>query len=65
MPGAAISESRAVLCLFCIFLVPLAISGIAIINAGLGRSHSAGHALLTSISVFAVAAGAYDFDLTP
>ncbi len=59
MPGVPISESRAVLCLFCIFLVPLAISGIALVNAGLGRSHSAAHALLTSMCLFAVATGVY------
>ena len=59
MPGVPISESRAILCLFCIFLVPLAISGIALVNAGLGRSHSAAHALLTSMCLFAVATGVY------
>jgi len=47
------------LCLIFIFLVPLAPAGLALINAGLGRSRSAAHAMLVSLAVMAVAALAY------
>src|SRR5690348_6135343 len=42
-----------------ILLVPFAVAGLALINTGLGRSRSAAHALLMSLCIFAVAAGAY------
>ena len=48
-------------CTFCIFLVPLAIAGLAIINTGLGRSRSAAHAMLASLCVVATAAIVYLF----
>ena len=48
-----------VLCLFFIFLAPLAPAGISLINTGLGRSRSAAHAMLASLCVIAVAAIAY------
>jgi len=48
-----------VLCLFFIFLVPLAAAGLTLINAGLGRSRSAAHAMLAALCVMAVAAIAY------
>ena len=47
------------LCFLFSLLVPLAGAGIALINAGLGRSRSAAHAMLASLSVIAVAALAY------
>jgi len=47
------------LCLFFVFLVPLAPAGLALINTGLGRSRSAAHAMLASLSVMAVAAIVY------
>jgi Amt family ammonium transporter len=47
------------LCLFFIFLVPLAAAGLTLINAGLGRSRSAAHAMLAALCVMAVAAIAY------
>ena len=43
------------LCLIFISLVPLAISGLALINAGLGRSRSAAYAMTSSLCVIAVA----------
>jgi ammonium transporter, Amt family len=46
-------------CFFCTLLVPLAGAGLALINAGLGRSRSAAHAMLASLSVIAVAALVY------
>jgi len=48
-----------ILCLFFIFLVPMAPAGLALINTGLGRSRSAAHAMLASLCVMAVAAIAY------
>jgi len=50
-----------VLCLFFVFLVPLAAAGLSLINTGLGRSRSAAHAMLASLCVMAVAAIAYSF----
>jgi Amt family ammonium transporter len=45
--------------LFSIFLVPLAAAGLALMNVGLGRSRSAGHMMMASLSALAVAALAY------
>jgi Amt family ammonium transporter len=42
-----------------ILLVPFAVAGISLINAGLGRSRSAAHTMLASLCIFAVAAGVY------
>jgi Amt family ammonium transporter len=49
----------AALCAVCILLVPLAGAGLALINAGLGRSRNAAHAMMSSLCVLAVAAVAY------
>ncbi len=46
-------------CVFSILLVPLAGTGLALINSGLGRSRSAAHTLMASLCVMAVAAVAY------
>ena len=54
-----LSESALTLCILCIVLVPLTIAGLALINAGLGRSHSAAHVMLASLCVFAVSASVY------
>lgn len=51
--------STAVLATICVLLVPLAIAGISLINAGLGRSRSAAHAMAGSLCVFAVATVVY------
>ena len=59
MPVRPFSEATFALTLFCVALIPLAVAGIALVNTGLGRSHSAAHAMLASLSVFAVAAGVY------
>src|SRR5208337_956575 len=42
----ALTELATVACLFFIFLTPLAAAGLALINAGLGRSHSAAHIMM-------------------
>jgi len=59
MPAAALPEASTILCIFLIFLVPFAIAGLALINTGLGRSHSAAHTMLASLCIFAVAFGVY------
>lgn len=59
MTSPALSETTVALCSLLILLVPLAIVGLALINTGLGRSHSAAHTLLASLSAFAIAAGVY------
>lgn len=43
------------LCLGFILLVPFAIAGLALVNAGLGRSRSAAHAMTTALSGVAIA----------
>ena len=47
------------LCFLLILLVPLAGAGLALINAGLGRSRSAAHAMLASLCAVSVAAIVY------
>jgi ammonium transporter, Amt family len=59
MPASRLSETATVACLFFIFLVPLAWAGISLINAGLGRSRSAGHMMMAAISTVSVAAIVY------
>jgi len=56
-PG--LSDVTQALCVVLIVLVPLAAAGLALINAGLGRSRSAAHAMLASLLVMAVAVLAY------
>ena len=50
-----LSDMAQALCGALVLLVPLAGAGLALMNAGLGRSRSAAHAMLSSISVIAVA----------
>ncbi|MBZ5503642.1 MAG: hypothetical protein LAN59_15645 [Acidobacteriia bacterium] len=61
MPARAslMPDTTAVLCLLFIFLVPFAAAGLALINAGLGRSRSAAHSMMSSLCVLSVAALAY------
>ncbi len=47
------------LCFLLALLAPLAGAGLGLINAGLGRSRSAAHAMLASLSIIAIAALAY------
>jgi ammonium transporter, Amt family len=54
-----LSEAAVAVCFFCILIAPCALGGVALINAGLGRSRSVAHTLLTSLSVLSVAALAY------
>lgn len=55
----SLSETSATLCVVLILLVPLAGTGLALVNTGLARSRSAGHVMLASLCVFAVAAIVY------
>jgi Amt family ammonium transporter len=54
--NAPLSESTFALTLALLFLAPLAIAGVALINTGLGRSRSAAQALLGNLAILAVAA---------
>jgi ammonium transporter, Amt family len=56
---AALSDAASLLCVILILLIPFAGAGLALINAGLGRSRSAAHAMMSSLCVLAVAALAY------
>ena len=58
-PPPPLSDIAALLCIVSILLVPLAICGLSLINAGLGRSRGASHLMLSSLCVLAVAALAY------
>ncbi|HEV2523040.1 MAG TPA: hypothetical protein VGT24_11720 [Candidatus Acidoferrales bacterium] len=59
MPSPRSNEIATASCVFFIFLVPMAGAGLALINAGLGRSRSSGHMMMASLSAVAVAALAY------
>ena len=48
-----------IVCFILILLVPCAGAGLALINAGLGRSRNAAHSMLSSLCVMAVAALVY------
>jgi ammonium transporter, Amt family len=54
-----ISPPEIALVVVLILLTPFAAAGLSLINTGLGRSRSAAHSLLTSLCIFAVAAGVY------
>jgi ammonium transporter, Amt family len=56
---AGLTEAGMALCMVCIFLVPLAAAGLALVNAGFGRGRSAAHSLLSALCVFAVAVLVY------
>jgi len=56
LPVPSLSQTSAALCFLLILLVPLAVAGLALVNAGLGRSRSAAHVMLASLCVFGVAA---------
>ena len=58
-PAPVLSDISQALCAALILMVPLAAAGLALTQAGLGRSRSAAHAMLGSICVLAVAALAY------
>ena len=59
MPTPGLTEVATAACLFFIFLTPLAGAGLALINAGLGRSRSAAHIMMASLSAISIAAIVY------
>ena len=54
-----LSELSTYLCTVLIFLVPLALAGLSLINTGLGRARSAAHVMMSSLCVISVAALVY------
>jgi Amt family ammonium transporter len=54
-----VSETTAALCGLFVLMVPLAAAGIALINAGLGRSRNAAHIMTASLCAFSIAALVY------
>lgn len=55
----AIPDIRLASLVFFIFLTPLALAGLALINTGLSRLRSAAHSMMTTLCVVGVAAVAY------
>ena len=58
-PPQVLTEVAAGLCLLFTLLVPFAAAGLAVINAGLGRSRNAAHMMLVSLCVMGVASIVY------
>jgi Amt family ammonium transporter len=54
-----LTETGTAVCMACIFLVPLAGAGLALVNTGFGSGRSAAHSMLSAMSVFAVAVLVY------
>jgi len=59
MPGVHLSEVQTVACIFFLLLAPLAGAGLALINAGLGRTRNAAHSMMAALCVISVAACVY------
>ncbi len=58
---AALTEVGTAICMACIFLVPVAGAGLALVHAGFGRGRGAAHSILSAMCVFAVAVLVYFF----
>lgn len=58
-PIPAVSQIAWLTCMIFILLIPCAIAGLALVNAGLGRSRSAAHSMTSSLCVLAIAVLAY------
>jgi ammonium transporter, Amt family len=52
-------ETQTIFCVFFLMLSPLAGAGLALMNAGLGRTRNAAHSMMAALCVIAVAACAY------
>ena len=52
-------ETQTIFCVFFLMLAPLAGAGLALMNAGLGRTRNAAHSMMAALCVIAVAAVAY------
>jgi Amt family ammonium transporter len=59
MPGVHFSEIQTAACVFFLLLAPLAGAGLALINAGLGRTRNAAHSMIAALCVISVAACVY------
>ncbi|MBV8832568.1 MAG: ammonium transporter [Acidobacteriaceae bacterium] len=59
LSAPVLSEATAAFCFFCILLIPSAAAGLAVMNAGLGRSRSVAHSLLSALCVIACAGLTY------
>ncbi len=59
LPMPTLSQGASVVCVVCILLVPLAAIGLALMNAGLGRSRAAAHTLIASLCILSVAVITY------
>jgi len=57
--SSPLPDTAVILALVSILLIPLALAGIALINAGLVRSRNATHLMLSALCVIAVSAAAY------
>ena len=53
------NEMTAAVCSFFVLMVPLATAGLALVNAGLGRSRNAAHVMTASLCAFAIAGLVY------
>src|ERR1700722_18098164 len=59
MPAIHLSEIQTASCIVFLLLTPLAGAGLAVINAGLGRSRNAAHSMMAALCVISVAACVY------
>jgi Amt family ammonium transporter len=59
MQVRALSEIQTAACIVFLLLAPLAGAGLALINAGLGRSRNAAHSMMAALCVISVAACVY------
>src|SRR5580700_1016205 len=59
MPGIHFSEIQTAACIFSLVLAPFAGAGLALINAGLGRSRNAAHLMMAALCAISVAACVY------
>ena len=59
VPVSGLPDIALIIAIFFVLLVPFAAMGLSLINAGLGRSHSAAHLMLASLCAFSVACGVY------
>lgn len=59
MPSIQLTEIQTAACIVFLVLAPLAGAGLALINAGLGRSRNAAHSMMAALCVISVAACMY------
>jgi Amt family ammonium transporter len=59
IPAPVLSEATATLCFLSIVLIPCALAGLAIINAGLGRSRNVAHSLFSALWIISCVAITY------